>query len=142
MLSVAFAFLMSFSTASTNPCPVKVHVLDADTGKGVKGIEVAVYNGPSSHYETGFIAHGPFLELGSVRQKSGKVVQAWAFAGDCDPAQLVSNTCEIEWPPKSNRHIAIPEVDRGEWFQFADAAKFIREEQRPFLERLQGLLRS
>jgi predicted NUDIX family NTP pyrophosphohydrolase len=92
--------------------------------------------------ETGFTAHGPFLELGSVRQKSGKVVQAWAFAGDCDPAQLVSNTCETEWPPKSNRRITIPEVDRGAWFQFAAAAKLIREEQRPFLERLEDLLRS
>jgi len=92
--------------------------------------------------ETGFTAHGPFFELGSVRQKSGKVVQAWAFAGECDPAQLVSNTCEIEWPPKSNRRISIPEVDRGAWFQFASAARFIRQEQRPFLERLEDLLRS
>jgi len=92
--------------------------------------------------QTGFTALGPFLELGSVRQKSGKVVQAWAFAGDCDPVRLVSNRCEIEWPPKSNRNITIPEVDRGAWFRSAAAAKFIREEQRPFLERLEELLRS
>jgi len=92
--------------------------------------------------ETGFTAHGPFLELGSVRQKSGKVVQAWAFAGDCDPAKLVSNTCEIEWPPKSKHHITIPEVDRGAWVQLAVAPQFVREEQRPFLERLEDLLRS
>ena len=92
--------------------------------------------------ETGFIAQGPFLELGSVRQKSGKVVQAWAFAGDCDPDELVSDTCQIKWPPKSNRLITIPEVDRGAWFKFGDASEFIREEQRPFLERLEHLLRS
>jgi predicted NUDIX family NTP pyrophosphohydrolase len=92
--------------------------------------------------ETGFTADGPFLELGSVRQKSGKVVQAWAFAGDCDPAQLISNTCEIEWPPKSNRRMTIPEVDRGAWFTFAVAADFIREGQRPLLTRLENLLRN
>jgi predicted NUDIX family NTP pyrophosphohydrolase len=92
--------------------------------------------------ETGFTAHGPFLELGSVRQKSGKVVQAWAFAGDCDAAQLISNTCEIEWPPKSNRRMTIPEVDRGGWFTFSAAADFIRAEQRPLLTRLENLLRN
>lgn len=91
--------------------------------------------------ETGFTAHRPFLELGSVRQNSGKVVQAWAFAGDCEPAQLISNTCEVEWPPKSNRRITIPEVDRGAWFTLSAATDFIREEQRPFLTRLENLLR-
>jgi predicted NUDIX family NTP pyrophosphohydrolase len=92
--------------------------------------------------ETRFTAQGPFLELGSVRQKSGKIVVAWAFAGDCDPAQLVSNTCEIEWPPKSNRRITIPEVDRGAWFIPEAATKFIREEQTPFLDRLESHLRN
>jgi predicted NUDIX family NTP pyrophosphohydrolase len=58
--------------------------------------------------ETGFRAAPPFIELGSVRQKSGKVVMAWAFAGDCDPADLISNLCEIEWPPRSGRRIEIP----------------------------------
>jgi predicted NUDIX family NTP pyrophosphohydrolase len=86
--------------------------------------------------ETGFGAAGPFLELGSVRQKSGKVVFAWAFEGDCDPALLVSNTCEIEWPPRSKKRISIPEVDRGAWFSLSRAAEFVREEQRPFLDRL------
>ena len=91
--------------------------------------------------ETGFIAIGPFLELGSVRQKSGKVVIAWAFEGNCDPAQLVSNTCEVEWPPRSRKHIVIPEVDRGAWFWLTDAAAVIREEQRPLLLRLQEQIR-
>jgi len=91
--------------------------------------------------ETGFMASGPFMELGSVRQKSGKVVLAWAFEGDCDPAQLVSNTCEVEWPPRSKRRIAIPEVDRGAWFTQAEAAIFIREEQRPLLLTLEQQLR-
>src|ERR1700712_4831805 len=48
------------------------------------------------HEETGFTAGGEFVELGSVRQKSGKLVTAWAFQGDCNPVELVSNTCEIE----------------------------------------------
>ncbi len=92
--------------------------------------------------ETGFAAAGPFLELGSVRQKSGKVVVAWAFEGDCDPAGLVSNTCEVEWPPRSKKRMVIPEIDRGAWFSLAEAAIFIREEQQAFLLRLQEQLRA
>jgi len=86
--------------------------------------------------ETGFLASGPFLALGSVRQKSGKIVIAWAFEGDCDPTQLISNTCSIEWPPRSGRTMEIPEVDRGQWFRLTDAHQHIREEQRPLLEAL------
>ncbi len=90
--------------------------------------------------ETGFNVHGPFLELGSVRQKSGKTVHAWAFMGDCDPSKLVSNTCEVEWPPRSNRRIVISEVDRGAWFTSASASIFIRAEQQPFLDRLKTII--
>lgn len=86
--------------------------------------------------ETGFTASGEFLELGSVRQKSGKKVVAWAFEGDCDPAMLVSNTCEIEWPPRSGKRIAIAEVDRGRWFLPDEAREYIRLEQQPFLDAL------
>ena len=93
------------------------------------------------HEETGFTANGPYLELGSVRQKSGKVVLAWAFAGDCDPQQLISNTCEIDWPPRSGKRMVIPEVDRGSWFSLQGAANFIREEQRELLTRLEQRLR-
>jgi predicted NUDIX family NTP pyrophosphohydrolase len=53
--------------------------------------------------ETGFAAVGKVVELGTVQQKSGKLVSAWAMEGDCDPAQLMSNTCEIEWPPRSGQ---------------------------------------
>jgi predicted NUDIX family NTP pyrophosphohydrolase len=88
--------------------------------------------------ETGFISGGNFIELGSVRQKSGKVVIAWAFEGDCDPAQLVSNTCEIEWPPKSKKRLEIPEVDRGRWFTISTARQFIRLEQVPLLQILEN----
>ena len=86
--------------------------------------------------ETGFRAIGEFVDLGSIKQKSGKIVNAWAFEGDCDPAKLASNTCEIEWPPRSGRHLEIPEVDRGRWFSTDEASECIREEQREFLHRL------
>jgi len=92
--------------------------------------------------ETGFVASGDFIELGFVRQKSGKVVIVWAFEGDCDPAQLVSNTCEIEWPPKSKKHLEIPEIDRGRWFTLSTARQFIRLEQVPLLETLENRVAS
>jgi len=92
--------------------------------------------------ETGLLATGDFVELGSVRQKSGKIVIAWAFEGDCDPAVLVSNTCEIEWPPHSGKRMEIPEVDRGRWYGFADAHRYIRAEQGELLDRLERQLAS
>jgi predicted NUDIX family NTP pyrophosphohydrolase len=88
------------------------------------------------HEETGFLASGHFIELGSVQQKSGKIVVAWAFEGDCNPDQLVSNTCEIEWPPRSGKRIEIPEVDRGRWYELSEAHKYIREEQSKLLHAL------
>ena len=86
--------------------------------------------------ETGFRAAGKFLELRKIKQKSGKVVSAWAFQGDCDPDKLTSNTCVIEWPPRSGIQIEIPEVDRGRWFTLDKARKYIREEQEDLLDRL------
>ena len=90
--------------------------------------------------ETGFQASGEFRDLGAVRQKGGKIVTAWAFEGDCDPARLISNTCEIKWPPHSGRRLDIPEVDRGRWFSVEQARQYIREEQRQLLDSLCALL--
>jgi predicted NUDIX family NTP pyrophosphohydrolase len=90
--------------------------------------------------ETGFAPQGNFLELGEVRQARGKIVSAWAFEGDCDPVKLVSNLCQIEWPPRSGRMIEIPEVDRGGWFSIAQARERILKGQTPFLDRLSGML--
>ena len=90
--------------------------------------------------ETGFAPAPPFIELGSVRQKSDKVTHVWAFQGDCDPRAMVSNTCEIAWPPKSGKLLKIPEVDRGAWFRNEEARRLIREEQRVLLERLTAML--
>jgi predicted NUDIX family NTP pyrophosphohydrolase len=86
--------------------------------------------------ETGFPTNGPFIEIGSVRQRSGKNTTVWAFEGDCDPNALKSNTCKIEWPPRSARKIDIVEVDRGRWFSLQEAHEYVREEQREFLRRL------
>jgi predicted NUDIX family NTP pyrophosphohydrolase len=91
--------------------------------------------------ETGFAAKGDFLSLGEVRQAGGKVVSAWAFEDDCDPSQLVSSRCEIEWPPRSGRKMEIAEVDRGDWFSIAEAKERILKSQAPLLERLSQLLR-
>jgi predicted NUDIX family NTP pyrophosphohydrolase len=92
--------------------------------------------------ETGFAAVGMFYPLGSIRQGSGKIVSAWAFEGDCDPALLRSNLCEIEWPPRSRKMVEIPEVDRGAWFSLTEARIYLAEAQRPLLDRLTDLLRS
>jgi predicted NUDIX family NTP pyrophosphohydrolase len=86
--------------------------------------------------ETSFKAFGEFIPLGTIKQKSGKRVTAWAFEGDCDPANLKSNTCEIEWPPRSGRRLEIPEVDCGRWFSIDEARKYLRQEQLPLLENL------
>jgi predicted NUDIX family NTP pyrophosphohydrolase len=91
--------------------------------------------------ETGFTADGEFHSLGEVRQKSGKLVTAWAFVGDCDPTQLKSNTCEIEWPPKSGKRLQIPEIDRGQWFTMDEARAYVRTELNELLLRLHSLIR-
>ena len=88
--------------------------------------------------ETGAsLALEELVPLGEVRQKSGKIVRAFAAEGDFDPKELNSNTFELEWPPRSGRRIEVPEVDRAEWFDLEEAARRLFEAQRPFLERFQ-----
>jgi predicted NUDIX family NTP pyrophosphohydrolase len=86
--------------------------------------------------ETGFTATGPFLALGSIRQKSGKEVYAWAFVGDCKPEELRSNAVEIDWPPRSGKKLVIPEADRGAFFTLREAREKILPAQFPLLEKL------
>lgn len=86
--------------------------------------------------ETGFTPVGEFVNLGVVRQASGKLVSAWAFEGDFDPARLISNTCQVEWPPRSGVLIDVPEVDRGEWFAVEEARRRILKSQEPLLGAL------
>jgi predicted NUDIX family NTP pyrophosphohydrolase len=86
--------------------------------------------------ETGFPVSETFLYLGSITQAGGKIVSAWAFEGDCDPARMISNHCEIEWPPRSGRLITIPEIDRGAWFSLDEARERIKPTQIPLLNHL------
>jgi predicted NUDIX family NTP pyrophosphohydrolase len=83
---------------------------------------------------------GPFLQLGDFRQPSGKIISAWAFAGDFDPSQLRSNSFEIEWPPRSGVMQRFPEVDRAEWFAPAAALEKVVKGQVPLLTALFSLL--
>jgi predicted NUDIX family NTP pyrophosphohydrolase len=86
--------------------------------------------------ETSFVPSGEFLELGTIRQLSGKLVDAWAFEGDCNPKELSSITCQVEWPPRSKHMIEVPEVDRGKWFTVDGAGESILQSQRAFLTTL------
>jgi predicted NUDIX family NTP pyrophosphohydrolase len=92
------------------------------------------------HEETGFTPVPPFISLSSIRQKSGKVVSAWAFEGDCDPSQLRSNLFQLEWPKRSGRMQAFPEIERAEWFTVDEARRRILPAQEPLLDRLSAWL--
>ena len=87
--------------------------------------------------EIGARLAGEFRPLGEVVQKCGKIVAAWAVEGDLDPATIRSNTFEIEWPPKSGRKAAFPEVDRAGWFSPDEAREKILPSQSPFIARLE-----
>jgi predicted NUDIX family NTP pyrophosphohydrolase len=87
--------------------------------------------------ETGHeLPDAPLVDLGQIRQKSGKLVLAWGVRGDLDAATAVSNTYEMEWPPRSGRIQAFPEIDRVEWFGLDEAGRKLKAAQVPFLERL------
>lgn len=92
--------------------------------------------------ETGHRPSGPYLPLAAVRQKSGKLVHAWAFEGDLDPALVKSNTCSVEWPPRSGKQIQVPEVDRAEFFDLENARQKINPAQVAFLAELERLVRA
>jgi predicted NUDIX family NTP pyrophosphohydrolase len=79
---------------------------------------------------------GQLIELGSIRQKAGKVVEAWAAEADFDPAALASNTFALEWPPRSGKQQEFPEVDRAEWFGLEAAREKILPAQAELLDRL------
>jgi predicted NUDIX family NTP pyrophosphohydrolase len=90
--------------------------------------------------ETGARPRGVFHQLGEVVQAGGKRVSGWAVEGDFDPAALVSNTFETEWPPRSGRKRSFPEVDRAEWFSPDEARQKINAGQRVLIDRLVELL--
>lgn len=91
--------------------------------------------------ETGHqVPDGPLVPLGSVVQKGGKVVHAWAVAGDLDPTASHSNTFELVWPPGSVHTIIVPELDRVAWFDPDEARRRLKASQVPFVDRLGAIL--
>jgi predicted NUDIX family NTP pyrophosphohydrolase len=76
------------------------------------------------------------ISLGTIVQKGGKLVHAWAIEGDVDPATARSNMFELEWPPRSGRRAAFPEIDRVAWFAPAEARRRVKPAQIPFIDRL------
>lgn len=85
---------------------------------------------------------GEWLELGDARQSTGKIVTAYALRGEFDAATAVSNTFEMEWPPRSGRMQEFPEIDRVEWFDPDEARRRLKAAQVPFLDRLEAALAS
>lgn len=86
--------------------------------------------------ETGQSISGNFIELTSIQQKGGKIVQAWAVEGDIDHETIVSNAFEIEWPPRSGKKQAFPEVDRAAWFDIETARIKIHPAQAGLINEL------
>jgi predicted NUDIX family NTP pyrophosphohydrolase len=85
---------------------------------------------------------GEPLALGDVRMRSGKRVWAWALPGDLDATGVVSNTFEMQWPPRSGQMRGFPEVDRAQWFGLAQARERLNPAQVPFIDRLEASLRT
>ncbi|MDB5063489.1 MAG: hypothetical protein JWP67_3332 [Mucilaginibacter sp.] len=90
--------------------------------------------------ETGQTIRGNFVKLQPVKQKSGKVVQAWAVEGDIDHNAIISNLFEIEWPPKSGKRVSFPEIDRAGWFIIDIAKQKIIPGQMGLIEELEKLI--
>jgi predicted NUDIX family NTP pyrophosphohydrolase len=92
--------------------------------------------------ETGYKPSGDFIELNPITQKGGKKVLCWAVEGDLNHENIVSNTFEMEWPPRSGKMESFPEIDKAGWFDPDEAMKLINEKQIPLLEELISKTRS
>jgi len=90
--------------------------------------------------ETGYTPSAPFKILEPITQKGGKKVLAWAAEGDLNPETITSNTFTIEWPPRSGKTAAFPEIDKAGWFTLAEARALINERQLSFLEEVNSVL--
>ena len=92
--------------------------------------------------ELGIEVSGDFTELTPARQKSGKIIYAWALRQNIDADHIVSNNFELEWPPKSGKTILVPEVDKAGWFNMEEARTKIIPGQVPILESFLGNLKA
>lgn len=90
--------------------------------------------------ELGFVAGEDSLPLGSITQKGGKIVHAWAVKGDLDSKEIKSNTFKMEWPPRSGQEQEFPEIDKAEFFEIEEAKEKINQAQIPLLETLKERL--
>jgi predicted NUDIX family NTP pyrophosphohydrolase len=110
--------------------------------KGVVAEGEALLDGARREFEeeTGIPPQAPFVPLGSIRQKAGKTVHAWAWEGDADPTKVTSNTSRVEWPRNSGKWIVYPEVDRCGWFDLATARTKLNPAQAELLDRLEATL--
>ena len=86
------------------------------------------------------VVRDALVELGTIRQKSGKIVAAWCAKGDFDPSTITSNTLSIEWPPRSGQLKEFPEVDRAGWFSLAEARVKLLAAQAELIDRLEAVL--
>lgn len=111
--------------------------------KGQFGPEESALDAAKREFEEemGSPARGEFVELGSIRQPSGKIVHAFAAESDFDVRHVKSNLFTLEWPPRSGRTGEYPEVDRADWFSIEDARRKILKGQEPFLDRLLAALK-
>ena len=110
-------------------------------GEGAPGEDLLARAQIEFKEELGIQPAGKLIELGSIKQKGGKIVHAWAFEGDL-PAlfQLKSNTFEMEWPPGSGKMKQFPEIDRAEFFPEEIARQKINPAQAVLIDRLRELL--
>jgi len=92
--------------------------------------------------ELGFRAQGSLIQLTPIKQKGGKIVNAWAFEGDCDPASIRGNTFSMEWPPRSGKSCEFPEVDEAEFFTIEQAREKINPAQLALLEEVERLVKA
>jgi predicted NUDIX family NTP pyrophosphohydrolase len=89
--------------------------------------------------ELGIDVTEPLIVLCEVKQAGGKIVVAFATERDVETDTIVSNTVEIDWPPRSGRKLIMPEIDEARWFRLADGERYILPSQAPLLERLAAL---
>lgn len=92
--------------------------------------------------ELGTEITGEFIALDSVVQKAGKVIYAWAVKGDFNEAKFVSNTFSMIWPPKSNKMVEFPEIDKAQWFNLSIAKDKLNPAQSDFINQLENLLKT
>jgi predicted NUDIX family NTP pyrophosphohydrolase len=109
---------------------------EVDPGEALLDVARREFEEETGHPPPG----GDPIELGSIVQKGGKIVHAWALEGDLDPAAASSNSFEIEWPPRSGRRETFPEIDRVAWFTPDEARRRVKSTQIPLIDRLEAAL--